>query len=251
MLLSFTKNGAYFIIIPPNRGEEIEASFAIGCDLKVLKRSAGGIATRRARPIRFVRVLAAGFAALRAFPSKAALSSAHFRPAPIGLVSPHFDFPFVRGPSRTRPLTPGRPRVDSLPPLSRCPRALRSARANSTPVDSCRLLSIRLLTHAAPHARGPSRTRPRSHSAPLARPRRAEPPQCRVDGNRRESTGIGLRGEAGRKDPHKSRRSHLCVRRSRLRENSSWVQQEKKPHPRRTVIARKVCGCDGPGRLHP
>ena len=37
-----------------------------GCDLKVLKRSAGGIATRRARPIRFVRVLAAGFAALRA-----------------------------------------------------------------------------------------------------------------------------------------------------------------------------------------
>ena len=71
-----------------------------GCDLKVLKRSAGGIATRRARPIRFVRVLAAGFAALRAFPSKAALSSAHFRPAPIGLVSLHFDFPFVRGPSR-------------------------------------------------------------------------------------------------------------------------------------------------------
>ena len=25
-----------------------------GCDLKVLKRSAGGVATRRARPIRFV-----------------------------------------------------------------------------------------------------------------------------------------------------------------------------------------------------
>ena len=39
-----------------------------------------------------------------------------------------------------------------------------------------------------------------------------------------------MRGEAGRKDPHKSRRSRLCVRRSRLRENSSWVQQEK-PHP--------------------
>ena len=37
-----------------------------GCDSKVLKRSAGGIATRRARPIRFVRGLAAGFAALRA-----------------------------------------------------------------------------------------------------------------------------------------------------------------------------------------
>ena len=44
------------------------AFVAAGCDLKVLKRSAGGIATRRARPIRFVRVLAAGFAALRAFP---------------------------------------------------------------------------------------------------------------------------------------------------------------------------------------
>ena len=39
-----------------------------GCVSKVLKCSAGGIATRRARPIRFVRVLAAGFAALRAFP---------------------------------------------------------------------------------------------------------------------------------------------------------------------------------------
>ena len=35
------------------------------------------------------------------------------------------------------------------------------------------------------------------------------------------------RGEAGRKDPHKSRRLRLCVRRSRLRENSSYVQQEK------------------------
>ena len=146
------------------------------CDLKVLKRSAGGIATRRARPIRFVRVLAAGFAALRAFPSKAALSSAHFRPAPIGLVSLHFDFPFVRGPSRTRPLTPGRPRVDSLPPLSRCPRALRSARANSTPVDSCRLLSIRHLTHAAPHARGPARTPSSRRAAPVP--------------SRRESTGV-------------------------------------------------------------
>ncbi|MGN0887877.1 MAG: hypothetical protein ACI4UY_03250, partial [Kiritimatiellia bacterium] len=47
------------------------------------------------------------------------------------------------------------------------------------------------------------------------------------DGNRRESTGIGLRDEAGRKGPHKSRRLRLCVRRSRLRENSSWIQQEK------------------------
>ena len=63
---------------------------------------------------------------------------------------------------------PGRPRVDSVRPLSRCPRAPRSARANSTPVDSCRLMSIRPLTHAAPHAR----------------PRRAEPPQSRVDRNR-------------------------------------------------------------------
>ena len=39
---------------------------------------------------------------------------------------------------------PSHPRVDSVPPLSRCPRAPRSAWANSTPVDSCRLLSIRL-----------------------------------------------------------------------------------------------------------
>ena len=55
-----------------------------------------------ARLPRFVRGLAAGFAALRAFPSKAALSSAHFRPAPIGLVSLHFDFPFVRGDKSNR-----------------------------------------------------------------------------------------------------------------------------------------------------
>ena len=198
-------------------------------DSKVLKRSAGGIATRRARPIRFVRVLAAGFAALRAFPSKAALSSAHFRPAPIGLVSLHFDFPFVRGRSRTWPLTPGRPRTDSLPPLSRCPRALRSARANSTPVDSCRLLSIRLLTHAAPHALGPARTPSSRRAAPVP--------------SRRESTGVDRNRVArrSRSDPHKSRRSRLCVRRSRLRENSSWVQQEKTepnlywPSPKRTI----------------
>ena len=39
-------------------------------------------------------------------------------------------------------VAPSRPRADSAPPLSRCPRALRSARANSTPVDSCRLPSI-------------------------------------------------------------------------------------------------------------
>ena len=37
------------------------------------------------RSPRFVRVLAAGFAALRAFPSKAALSSAHFRLASLDL----------------------------------------------------------------------------------------------------------------------------------------------------------------------
>ena len=137
------------------------------------------------------------------------------RPAPIGLVSRHFDFPFVRGPSRTWPLTPGRPRADSLPPLSRCPRALRSARANSTPVDSCRLLSIHLLTHAAPHALGPARTPSSRRAAPVP--------------SRRESTGVDRNRVArrSRPDPHKSRRSRLCVRRSRLRENSSWVQQEK------------------------
>ena len=38
-----------------------------------------------ARSPRFVRGLAAGFAALRAFPSKAALSSAHFRPASLDI----------------------------------------------------------------------------------------------------------------------------------------------------------------------
>ena len=38
-----------------------------------------------ARSPRFVRVLAAGFASLRAFLSKAALSSAHFRPASLDL----------------------------------------------------------------------------------------------------------------------------------------------------------------------
>ena len=109
------------------------------------------------------------------------------RPAPIGLVSLHFDFPFVRGPSRTRPLTPGRPRVDSLPPLSRCPRALRSARANSTPVDSCRLLSIRLLTHAAPHALGPARTPSSRRAAPVP--------------SRRESTGVDRNRVARRSRP--------------------------------------------------
>ena len=109
------------------------------------------------------------------------------RPAPIGLVSRHFDFPFVRGPSRTGPLTPGRPRADSLPPLSRCPRALRSARANSTPVDSCRLLSIRLLTHAAPHALGPSRTPSSRRAAPVP--------------SRRESTGVDRNRVARRSRP--------------------------------------------------
>ena len=151
------------------------------------------------------------------------------RPAPNGLVSLHFDFPFVRGPSRTRPLTPGRPRVDSLPPLSRCPRALRSARANSTPVDSCRLLPIRLLAHAAPHARGPARTRPLTHSAPLARPRRAEPPQCRVDGNRRESTGIGLRDEAGRTRTNRGDRASACDEVACVKTALGF--NKKKPHP--------------------
>ena len=47
------------------------------------------------RPARFVvRVLAAGFAALRAFPSKATLSSAHL-PAPVGCSFARFDYPSV------------------------------------------------------------------------------------------------------------------------------------------------------------
>ena len=82
-------------------------------------------------------------------------------------------------------VAPGRPRADSVPPLSRCRLVLRSARANSTPVDSCRLLSIRLLTHAAPHARGPARTRPRSHA--LVAPSRPSAESTGIDGSRQES----------------------------------------------------------------
>ena len=86
------------------------------------------------------------------------------------------------------------------PPQSRlapAPEPLPSCASLRTgKLDSCRFLSTPV--DSSPHARGPSRTRPRSHSAPLACPRRAEPPQCRVDGNRRESTGIGSRG----KKPH-------------------------------------------------
>ena len=69
------------------------AFVAAGCDLKVLKRSAGGIATRRARPIRFVRVLAAGFAALRAFPP---IRFAHLRRIfdPRPLASFHYTLTF-------------------------------------------------------------------------------------------------------------------------------------------------------------
>ena len=93
-LTSFQKDTAY--IMSNFQFKNQTQSFFVGCDSKVLKHSAGGVATRRARPIRFVRGLAAGFAPLvanrfaapaagdmplRAFPSKAALSSAHFRPA--------------------------------------------------------------------------------------------------------------------------------------------------------------------------
>ena len=55
----------------------------------------------------------------------------------------------VETPAPPGRVAPSRPRADSAPPLSRCPRAPRSARANSTPVDSCRLLSIRPLMHPA------------------------------------------------------------------------------------------------------
>ena len=107
----------------------------------MLKRSAGGIATRRARPIRFVD-----------------------NPRP--LASFHYTLTF----------------------------------------HSC----------AAPHALGPARTPSSRRAAPVP--------------SRRESTGVDRNRVArrSRSDPHKSRRSRLlCVRRSRLRENSSWVQQEK------------------------
>ena len=60
-----------------------------GCDFFLLNpRAVFTQATSshaEARSPRFVRGLAAGFAALRAFPSKAALSSAHFRPASLDL----------------------------------------------------------------------------------------------------------------------------------------------------------------------
>ena len=84
-------------------------------------------------------------------------------------------------------VAPGRPRADSAPPLSRCPRAPRSARANSTPVDSCRLLPIRLLAHAAPHAHGPSRTPSSRRAAPVP--------------SRRESTGVDRNRVARRSRP--------------------------------------------------
>ena len=76
-------------------------------------------------------------------------------------------------------VAPSRPRADSAPPLSRCRLVLRSARANSTPVDSCRLLSIRPLTHAFP-TRADSRA-PGTSGARTVRRERGPPfphPEC-------------------------------------------------------------------------
>ena len=62
------------------------------------------------------------------------------RPAPIGLVSLHFDFPFVRGPSRTRPLTHAAPHARGP---ARTPSSRRAApvpsRRESTGVDRNRV----------------------------------------------------------------------------------------------------------------
>ena len=45
------RRDALFVV---RKARELELPVALGCDSKVLKRSAGGIATRRARPIRYV-----------------------------------------------------------------------------------------------------------------------------------------------------------------------------------------------------
>ena len=84
---------------------------SIGCDLKVLKCSAGGVATRRARPIRFVRGLAAGPPQSRLAPAPEPLPScASLRTGKLDSCR------FVS--SRTRPLThalvaPSRPSAES------------------------------------------------------------------------------------------------------------------------------------------
>ena len=51
-LTSFQKDTAY--IMSNFQFKNQTQSFFVGCDSKVLKHSAGGVATRRARPIRFV-----------------------------------------------------------------------------------------------------------------------------------------------------------------------------------------------------
>ena len=162
----------------------------------MLKHSAGGVATRRARPIRFVD-------------DPRPLASFHDTLTFHSCAAPH------AGPPQSR-LAP------APEPLPSC-ASLRTGK-----LDSCRFLSTPV--DSSPHARGPSRTRPRSHA--LVAPSRPSAESTGIDGSRQES---GMRDEAGRKGPHKSRRLHLCVRRSRLRENSSWVQQEKTTPSTRSV----------------
>ena len=135
----------------------------------------------------------------------------------------------MRGPSRTRPLTPGRPRVDSLPPLSRCPRALRSARANSTPVDSCRLLSIRLLTHAAPHALGPARTPSSRRAAPVP--------------SRRESTGVDRNRVARRSRPQGPAQIE-AIAPLRATKSPAWKQLLDSTRKNRTRVTQRHCEQD-------
>ena len=128
-----------------------------------------------ARSPRFVRVLAAGFASLRAFLSKAALSSAHFRPASLDL---GLAFRW---------------------PISRARRQMRG--------DRIKCLSLRTYRASCINATDSICRRARMESQSVVK-------LCqwaRVD--------------------DKSRRSHSSVCRRHLRENSSWVQQEK-PHPR-------------------
>ena len=76
----------------------------------------------------------------------AAPRTAALTPALIAPGRPRAESTGIDGSRQESSCTPSRPRVDSVPPLSRCRLVPRSARANPTPVDSCRFV--------------PSRTRP-------------------------------------------------------------------------------------------
>ena len=68
----------------------------------------------------------------------AAPRTAALTPALVAPGRPRAESTGIDGSRQESSCTPSRPRVDSVPPLSRCRLVLRSARANSTPVDSAR-----------------------------------------------------------------------------------------------------------------